>query len=404
MKFIKKKWIGIFLCFGIIFHFAFKFLNKKILAVKTEPAECSLIQDRIETEGFLVWDENVLNLEKPNGIVYKIDDGWRVAKGEALAEIYENLETVDLSSQIKNLDQEIKNINELIRAEKIDLRKPDVLDFEINKLIEEAQISFIKNNYSEIFEKRGKIQKLISEKKLSIDKDEKFEDRLVYLKSEKKRLEGQLLKPQKVIYSEQAGYFISFLDGYEYAANYSDIKKHMISSFNIENLAPRKIENSIGRIVGSGDWYMLCNISDEDKQKIKKDMACEVCIPIIDEQKIACTVYDVIHENNGMTTLVLCGRDINKNIFNFRKGRVHIKLNEYYGYKLKKSSICYKDLAENDEKLNNLIGVNVKSGNDIVFKRINLIYSGEDFVVAAEKPIEESEKSHYLRRGDEVVV
>lgn len=404
MRQIKKRRFAEVLLFIIVLCFFCKFCFVKINSVKTEPAEYTSVEDVIKIEGFSVWDETVLDLNKSGGVVYKINDGERAAKGEVIADIYENPKDADVENEIKYIDEEIKSLTTLDKTEIYDLRNPDVLDLEISKTIVAMQMSLAESNYSEAFGYKDKFMRLVSEDKLAKGKNENFEETINNLNEKRKSLESSISGDKQSFLSPMAGCFVSFLDGYENLVNYEDIKKSRIENFGFENTEPENREGHLGKIISSGDWYIICKISDENKQKLKKGMECEIRIPSVDDKGMVSTVYDLISLDPDVNVAVICCRCMNKEILKFRKGEIYLKLNEYYGYKLKKSSLCYRSLENNSENSDDLIGVNVKYGNSILFKKIKIIYSGEEFVVASEEDVSEEDDIQYLKRGDEVIV
>ncbi len=401
---MKKRWLVVVLCLGAIGCFFYNFCLPKICLHKTEPAECMFVEEIIKTDGFLVFDETVIDVNKGAGAVYRLNDGEKVSKGGIIADIYENTNDADIEKQIEDIDEDIKLMESISKTEACDVRKPDVIDSEINKTIIEMQVSLTKSNYQDVFQRRNELLKLMSEKKMSNGKKEDFTTKIDNLAEEKKSLEASISGKKQSFLSPFAGYFVSFSDGYENSISYNDIKKSNFKNFDAENLKVNKKDKCLGKIITSGDWYMVCKISEDEKQKLKKGMECQIKIPSADNRDMPCTVNDLISLDSGENIAVICCNYISREIFSFRKGEIHLKIGEYYGYKLKKSAVHYKDLEDIEQNPCNLIGVSVKYGNSVMFKRINIIYSEAEFVVVSESDPDEENSDQYIKRGDEIIV
>lgn len=393
-----KRWLLTLLCFGVIGCFFYNVCLPKMCIPKTETAECTLVTDVIKTNGFLVLDETIIDFNKKTGVVYRLNDGEKVAKGGIIADIYENPKEADIDKKITDIDEEIAAIRYMSQTETYDLRKPDILDSEINKTITEMQTLLTKSEYMQAFQKRNSLCKLMSEKRMANGKSDNFADKIYDLENKKKSLETSISGKKQKFLSPLAGYFVSFLDGYENSISYDEVKKAKLKNFNPENIKTTPTDECLGKIVTSGDWYMICEISEDEKQKLKKGMECQIRVPCADNRDMICTVHDLISQDSGKNFAVIRCNYISKEIFSFREGEIYLKIGEYYGYKIKKSAVRYKDQE------NNLIGVNVRYGNSVLFRRINVIYSESDFVVASESAHDEGADTQYIRRGDEIII
>lgn len=392
---VKKRNIFIVICiFFFICCFAYNYYKKSELGIKTEAARCSLEEDIIKTTGFAVRDEAVLPDFQGGGyIVYKLANGEKVSKGGVIAQIYNNSHDALLDCELDKISGEVRMLDGLCRIDALNLKSPDVLDSGINEEISKLRINAAQNDYPGMFDRKNELVKIMSEKRMSMGKNEDISGRIESLKGREKELKESFSGEKKCIYSPSAGCFVNFLDGYESCVDYNDVKNSAIGDTKVENIGGQTPRDCIGKLINSGDWYILCRVCNEDAERIKKGGDCKISFVSEGAEDIACTVHDVKDTGESEKNVIFCCNNMNEEILNFRKGPIVIKNNEYYGYKIKKGAVCYKD---------GIMGVNIKCGNVISFRRINVLYSNNEYVVASEKANDETDIP-YLKAGDNIV-
>ena len=102
------------------------------------------------------------------------------------------------------------------------------------------------------------------------------------------------------------------------------------------------------------------------------------------------------NDGAGQTALVLSSDLMDAVLASFRKESVRIRLEEYTGYAVNKKAVrTVKNDAGEDE-----IGVFIQLGNIARFRRIEIVYSDDNIVLASNA----EDKSGYLRLYDEIII
>ena len=404
MKLFRKKFALFFLIFLGVLYILCKSFLKNINAIKTETAYYSVVEDVIKAEGFAVKDEILIESEGQEQIIYRVDDGERVSKGGIIADVYNSEADAKTFSLLKSIDDEIKYLTELKRTEVSEMREPETLDTEINSIIARIQKYVQKKDFSQILKKRKKLASSMIEKRISMGKWENLDGRIETLNENKKKIESSVLGNSRPIKSKDAGYFVKYVDGYENAFSYKDVKNLNFSNLDFNKIQHEVKKNYLGKLINSVDWYIICNISEENKERIEKNVQYQLKIPSISEESVPCSVHEIKSNGDGTALLVICCRSMGGEIVNFRKGEINLKLNEYYGFKIRKKAVSYKQVQSKSEKQGNIPGVNVKCGNLISFRRINIVYSDNEYVVVSDNFSDDSPEIPYLKNGDMIVV
>jgi putative membrane fusion protein len=202
----------------------------------------------------------------------------------------------------------------------------------------------------------------------------------------------------KKLFSEYAGYYVSLTDGSENTVSYD----------NIENVSAVEIEQAISdvnndflpgnssKIICSFNWYLLACVDDSEAVDIKTGDEKEVLIGKNGEISLNMTVYSVNHLSADKAAIVFVCQQMNKTYAAMRVEDAQIVLSRYDGYKISNTAIRTKD---------GIKGVYVLRNNVVVFRKINLIESQENYCIAEIILNNSGEKGYNnIELYDEIVV
>ena len=242
---------------------------------------------------------------------------------------------------------------------------------------------------------------MLTERQNILGNENIFYKRFEYLKSRKLELEKTVNFQAQNVFSPYAGSFVSKVDGYENALNFDNIKKFEYNDMVYENIDKSKSDegNAIGKIIKSTKWYLLCYVPEDQMYGIQQNMevstkfACE-------SDYIPTKVERVVKGKNGQDSLVILSCEYMDNKLCFtRFENIFIKKSSYFGFKIPKDSL---KLYEDNGVLYK--GIYVKNGANLVFKRIDILYSGDNFVIAESFKDSDLNEEKSLINGDMAVV
>jgi hypothetical protein len=199
-----------------------------------------------------------------------------------------------------------------------------------------------------------------------------FSDRISQLENEIASLQYSVSSPLSTITTEVPGYFVSYTDGYESSLNFSTIDN--LSYEQIKSIISKPVSaqsTSVGKIIDGYSWKMIgiINISNrfiKDKNlKIRLSGSLEL-IPV--------TVEDIKETDNPDECIIVLSCDLlNYQLVQNRVSSVDLVFEEFSGIKVDRTAMRFN----NGEK-----GVYIALGQNIIFKKLDVIYEGEDYVLS----------------------
>lgn len=382
------------------------FATKLLLSSEVHVVEYGEAKDTIETTGIFLRDEMVIKNDSynSNNLKYLLSDGEKVSRNGAIAEVYPSAKNAKISYKIDDLNKEME-ILEKLNFTKYNISKGiNFINSQINDEIKNWLVSFGNSKFLESRECKQKILYLLNERQIVLGKNIDLDEKIKELCEEKSKLLSSFSKSSSVINSPESGDFINYTDGYEDFLSYKDILNSDLSSAEFEKISSSshkdKDIHTIGKIIKSEDWYIICNISEEEAEKIRIGEEVKVNIPSSESfSQIPCVISMLEKKNNSDDfVLVVSCNYMDKNLARVRKENIKITLNEYSGLKVKRSAIHKYSGSESDGEL----GVYVKVGGYLKLKRVKPLFWGETEVICSYNS-EEALDDFYLQIGDSVV-
>ena len=173
-------------------------------------------------------------------------------------------------------------------------------------------------------------------------------------------------------------------------------------------------KNVIGKIIDKVYWYIVFEVNSQDAIKIKNAAYLKVNIPVVSNDNILLEMESINQpDKSGNALVVMKGTYMNEQMSNVRNEDVSILLDDFTGIYVPKTAVHEKTLKYTsvDEDGNETTvekstsGVYVRIGNEISFKQIEPIYSGEDYVISNVSVKDENiaDDTEVLRVYDQIV-
>lgn len=387
IKYIIYSLVGVF----IITYFIHQVVQMNSAPYKTEIAINRDMQSTIQTEAFIVRDEVYITTDNSGGTVVSIaEDGKRVSSGDNVAVVFPSAKSAESYVRIHELEKEIEYYSQLKNRVGIGTNAPS----SYSKLIDDACISFITASRetigSNFDEALTDLRDAITARQLAVGTELSVDAKLAELQAELISI-NQGAVEYKTISAPNSGYYIGSVDGYEKIVDYSKVTS--MTCQEIETLLNAKKQetpaNVMGKLVDEFDWYFVCTVPYNESGKIEVGKSVKVNIPNTAVGTINCTVMHKGEKEGDSVAVVIKCNLMNRNLANLRIHDIEIIVDDYVGIKISNEAIREVD----GEK-----GVYVQRGNIIQFRKINIIYSTEDYSV-----VESITDSAYLQQYDSVI-
>lgn len=392
----RKKIIISTICVLISAYIIYVFVNSvfDLKGVETEVATQITATDSLYKDAIIVRNEKLVKKDTDGIISFSCDDGDKVAKNQKVAEIYSSEDDVLNNNKLQDINSEIKRLKKLNASASNGDVGIDTVSSQINNSVAELNSRIADKNFLDTDSYVDDITYLITQRFLVAGKDVDIASRLRDLNAQKDQIKSTANSSIGSVKASQAGCFVSSADGYESVYKYDDAKSMTITEYNkLLKKKPKAVSsNTIGKLVVSVNWYVICPISNEEALTLKSTNydSITVNMPYASTSTIPATIESInLDKKGGDSVLVLKCNYMNSELASVRNENVEICLKTYEGVRVSKDALHtdYVKKISEDSNGNQKVskkkvqGVYVLYGNELQFKQVNIIYSGSDFVI-----------------------
>lgn len=358
----------------------------------TEEAVLATVNEDILFDGIIVRDESIVTYNGLGVLDYKYADGSKVSLGSTIAEVFSSEDAIYARDKIAEIDAQIERLRMAQDPATTNYAEPDAL------------ISGVSGGYSDLLDALEtreldkipaiKSQIVVNSNMYSVitGTEADFSAAINSLRVEKNRLKNIASAPTDTIKANKTGYFVSYADGYEDELKMSEVDK--LTETDIKSIIKGEKKtpaNAIGKTFDGYDCKIVGIVKSDSR--------------IIDDAKVSLklnssrTVYDCVVEsvkNDGdkMIVVLSCDR-VDETLVDSRVLSAKLIFDEYEGIKVPRKALRFQ---VNEDGVYEK-GVYVILGKDISFKKINVIYEDEDFVLS-----ENTSDEEYLLLYDQILL
>ena len=375
----------------IIFYFVYQVVQMNSNPYTTELALERDIKNVVSTKAFVIRDEEYLTTDNTSGTVVSIaEDGKRVARGDDVAVVFQNADSAAAYVRINELKKEIDYYNQLKNRVGLGTNAPS----SYNALINNACINFIAASRGEIgseyHEALTDFRDAVTTRQLAIGEKVSVDAKLAELEAELISLQT-MATGYTTVASPNPGYYIGSVDGYEKVVDYDEVKRMNCADINalFSKQKQNVSSNVMGKLVDNFDWYLVCNVPYDESGDIVVNKTVTVNVPNTAVGEIKCSVVSKGDKDGDSVPVILKCNIMNRNVANLRIEDIEIVVDDYVGIRINNKAI---------REIDGVKGVYVQRGNIISFKKINILYSTEDYSI-----IEKVDDSSYVRQYDSII-
>lgn len=379
----------------VLVYIVFLFVTTNFLGsnnIVTEIAYKTTAYEAIKTSALVVRDEECLTSDMDGIMVYQFSDGDKVTVDGVIAEVYADEEDVVRMQRIEELTEKIEYLETLNTFSSSVNVGIDTINSQINEKLVNVRKALNTQTFDYIGDVTGDLMSDIYRKQIITGEQKDFTGAIDELTAEKQALEGQSSTPVGDVKTANSGYFVSSVDGYENVIDVSSIDEISYSQF--KEIQPQEVADGayVGKVIKGVSWYLLCPISYDDSVNISHNSSeVKVKLPYAIGADIPAKVrYVKQFADEEEVMLVLECNFMNEALSKIRNESVEIIINEYEGLKIPKSAI-HDDFLERENEDGSVTqekvqGVYVNYGNELIFRQISILYSGDTYVICEENP------------------
>ncbi len=361
------------------------------MPIKTENAVYFTANDGFKVSGQIIRNESLVASDTDGAFHYLIEDGIRVSKDGVIANIYTSAESSITVSKIDVLKSQIEDIEDVLSYNDIEAANLELINQKIAQSLGEIIYESAGGNYSRNDSLSKELLSANNRKQVALGDTGGLNERLASLKAALTSLTASLSNPKSQIIAKSSGYFISKTDGYENVFNGEDLNK--ITPEFLAAAEPQKPKpNVIGKIVPDYEWYIAATVSLNQSLQYKEGQTVKLITNVKSATELMATVKQInISEKEETAVLIFACSDMNSSLANIRSVSMTVVNKEYEGLRIPAKALRVVDTQK---------GVYVKTGMQIKFVPVEIVYRNDDYIICAKQ----NEKENCLKLYDKVVV
>ncbi|MBQ5333273.1 MAG: hypothetical protein J6K92_08460 [Oscillospiraceae bacterium] len=345
---------------------------------KTQTAVIASSADKVSFRGVYIRDESVIRKSYVGVLSYPIADGSKVANGSVVAYVYGSEEDIETNRKIQALSDEIDLLNAAQNPGTVLTAQPDFISALISERYQALATKIAKRDVSDIKSRRDDLLTLMSIYQISVKQEDGYDDRIAELNSQIDELVKTRRNSTSQIVSPDSGYFVSSTDGYESVLTIdksgelsAETIKDVIA--NEKTVRQERGRNEIGKLVRGYNWKIAGIIDNSesvynpgDQVKLKFASTPDTVNAVIESLEPT--------EDPAEWTLILRCDEMTFDLVQKRVERVEMTLNDFEGIKVPREALRFN---KNNEK-----GCYVLWGQRVLFKKVDPIFEGEDYLLS----------------------
>lgn len=361
-----------------------------------------------EFEGIFIRDEEPVTYSGNGILSYNVSDGGRLGNGSVIAQVYQNDDQIKINREIDSLNSELYILNKIQNPGTIESAQPASLSENIEETYRNLIYCRETGDYETIKTEMDELLILLSTYQIVTDDSIDFTPKINEINSQITQLRVSTVSPIETIFSDRSAYFVSYCDGYE-----NVLTKENIDSITVDQLkgitdSKDNSPNIVGKLIDGYEWYLAGIVDNTRKEysvgdsvKLQFESASEI---------FNAKIISVRDEGDPSESIIIVSCDqFNYNLVQHRSEQVELIKGNYTGLKVPREAIRFQAIEETvtDEETGisstittNYKGVYILEGEQVEFKKLDVIYEGSDYVLSA---VNENDSS-YLALYDDIIV
>lgn len=383
----------------IIVSIVYNFGNKE------SDTDCALMAEvtaSAEFKGVFIRDEKPYKYAGSGILSYKVADGGKLGDGSIIAEVYPNEEQIGRNREIEKLTRELALLEKIQNPGTLESAHPSG----VSDNIEENYRNFIycrdMQDYNTVKSVMETLLVQMSTYQIITDEVDNFDQQIADIKTRIMQLQQAAVKPSESLKSDASAYFVSYCDGYEDV--FSSDKLDSLTIDQLKDVADRKLDSKeiVGKLVYGYRWYVAGVVDNSRKEYAVGDMV-KLKFESSADQYTA-EIVSVRDEGDPTESIIVlsCSR-FNYDLVQHRTENVEIIKAGYprRGLKIPREAIRFAPMKDKNEEGGETSvtfkGVYVLKGEQVEFKKIDVIYEGDDYVLS---DIHEEDQSYVALYDD----
>lgn len=345
----------------------------------------------IPFEGVYMRDETPIYDYGSGVLGYECEDGSKVGKSSVVARRYRSESDITYRREIEKIRDKIDVLSSAEKLVGTDSSQMDAITAQINESHSALISSILNGDYDTADHEKDSLLEAMCKREISLNESSGYAARKQELNSEISRLNSMLHGEVVDILAGSAGYFVSGIDGYEGDIGFSSVVDMTKDKIQEIISSPKKggSSNAVGKLIADYRWRVAAVISTDRLFGIYEGSTVTLRVGSSSQLLTTeCVSMKPCGENEAVYVFE-CDR-LNSDVASGRTAKFKVVVNSYGGLRVPRKALRFNEDKEE--------GVYILRGQSVVFKKINVVYWGEDYVICSQEPGDK-----YLMMYDEIV-
>lgn len=381
--------------------------NLKNRESETESALIAEATASAEFKGVFIRDEKPVTYSGNGVLSYNVSDGGKLGSGSVIAKVYKDNSQISRNRELERLNKELAILMKIQNPGTRESAQPAELSASIGQNYRELMFSRDKMDLASIAEIKDELLIEMSTYQIITDEVKDFSQQILDLNQKIDQLKRAESTVTETITSPDSCYFVSYCDGYEDKLNESSLSSLTVSE--LKEIADVRLEDPkiVGKLVKGYNWY-LAGVVDNRRQEYKVDDYVTIR-PESSEEAFQAKIIDIRDEGDpSEAVLILSCREFSSELVQHRAENIILVRGNFRGLKVPREAIRFVTAEETEGEGGSAVtkevtykGVYVLNGEQVVFKKIDVIYEGSDYVLSS---LEHHGDDSYLVLYDDIMI
>ena len=390
---------------GVLAYFGIQGLQYLGDPLTTTLAYNYQVEEGMDLSGYVVRREQVLADETSGLLRLQRSEGEKVGAGGTVALVYADQASLDRQREIDELSGRIEQLQfaqEASLGSEVSLK----LDAQIMRSLLDYRAELAAGRLDNAEEHETELKSLVLKRDYTYSDTEDLSGQIAELQSQLKELKAQAASSVRAVKAPVSGVYSAVVDGYETVLTPGLLADMTPSQLNALQ-ADETLTSQTGKLILGDNWYYAVTMS-ADQAKALRDSGGTMTLRFAKgvEQDQTVTLYAVGPEEQGRVVVTFRGEYNMAQVTLLRRQSAQLIWRTVAGIRVPNEALRAANTKVDQEGNRTTVeslGVYCVVGMEARFKPVEVLYSGDGFVLVRSTAASDQE-SLRLRPGDEIII
>ena len=390
---------------GVLAYFGIQGLQYLGDPLTTTLAYNYQVEEGMDLSGYVVRREQVLADEASGLLRLQRSEGEKVSAGGTVALVYADQASLDRQREIDELSGRIEQLQfaqEASLGSEVSLK----LDAQIMRSLLDYRAELAAGRLDNAEEHETELKSLVLKRDYTYSDTEDLSGQIAELQSQLKELKAQAASSVRAVKAPVSGVYSAVVDGYETVLTPGLLADMTPSQLNAVQ-ADETLTSQTGKLILGDSWYYAVTMS-AGQAKALRDSGGTMTLRFAKgvEQDQTVTLYAVGPEEQGRVVVTFRGEYNMAQVTLLRRQSAQLIWRTVAGIRVPNEALRAANTKVDQEGNRTAVeslGVYCVVGMEARFKPVEVLYSGDGFVLVRSTAASDQE-SLRLRPGDEIII